>query len=60
MRKLGITVHLNAKVLGLDPSGASLRVERDDGNSMRVPGDKFLVAVGRRPRLEGFGLEDST
>ena len=56
--KLGITVHLNAKALGLDPSGTSLKVEIGDGNSMRVPADKFLVAVGRRPRLDGFGLEE--
>jgi len=58
LRNLGITVHLDAKTLGLDPSGTSLKVELGDGNSMRVPADKFLVAVGRRPRLDGFGLEE--
>ena len=28
------------------------------GQQVRIPFDRILVAVGRRPRVEGFGLED--
>ena len=52
---LGIDVMCGARALGYD-SGA-LRVADADGEESAVPADKVLVAVGRRPRTEGFGLE---
>jgi dihydrolipoamide dehydrogenase len=58
MQKLGIKVHLKARALGLDPTGAALKVELDDGHEHRLPADRFLVTVGRRARLTGFGLEE--
>ena len=57
MQKLGIKVHLEAKARGLDASGAALQVEFGDGNEHKLPAHKFLVAVGRRARLTGFGVE---
>lgn len=57
LKKLGVQVHLKSKAMGLDPSGA-LKIERDDGNEHRLPADKVLVTVGRRPRIAGFGLEE--
>jgi dihydrolipoamide dehydrogenase len=56
--KLGIEVLLSTKAVGLDRSGPALKVERDDGREQRLPADKFLITVGRRPRTTGFGLED--
>jgi len=58
MRKLGITVHLKAKALGLHAAGDTLKIGLEDGSEQRVPADKFLVTVGRRPRTSGFGLEE--
>ena len=54
---MGIEVRLGAKARGLDPSGA-LKVELADGSEARLAADKYLVTVGRRPRITGFGLEE--
>ena len=54
---MGIEVLLGAKARGLDPSGA-LKVELADGNETRLAADNYLVTVGRRPRITGFGLEE--
>jgi dihydrolipoyl dehydrogenase len=54
---MGIEVLLGAKARGLDPSGA-LKVELADGNETRHTADNYLVTVGRRPRITGFGLEE--
>ncbi len=56
--KLGVEVLLNAKAMGIDRSGPALRIERGDGSEQRLPADKILVTIGRRPRLAGFGLEE--
>ncbi len=56
--KLGVEVLLNAKAVGIDRSGPALRIERGDGRAARLPADKILVTVGRRPRIAGFGLEE--
>ena len=58
IKKLGIKVHLKATALGLHPSGTALKVLLDDGNEIRLTVDKVLVTVGRRARLDGFGLEE--
>ena len=56
--ELGITVHLGARAAGLDAAGKALKVERGNGQPLRIAADRFLVAVGRRARLEGWGLEE--
>jgi len=43
-------------VRALSFNKGSLRVEAD-GKERAIPADKVLVAVGRRPRTAGFGLE---
>ena len=52
---LGIDLRLGARVMGLDKG--ALRIEDADGAETSVAADKVLVAVGRRPRTENFGLE---
>jgi len=56
----GVTLHLGAKAKGLDNAGdqAALEVEAADGDLMKLPADKILVTVGRKPRTEGWGLEN--
>jgi len=56
LRKAGVELLLGHSVLGLDDAGA-LRVRAPDGSETTVAADRILVAVGRRPRTEGFNLE---
>ena len=55
--RLGIVVHLGCRVQGLDPTGGAVILQRKDGEQVKLDCDQVLVAVGRRPRTEGFGLE---
>lgn len=55
LERLGVSLHLSARALG--HSGGVLRVEAADGAPVDIPADKVLSTVGRRARLEGFGLE---
>src|SRR5271165_4458609 len=52
---LGIEMRCGARALGF--ADGALRVADSEGEEASVPADKVLVAVGRRPRTEGFGLE---
>jgi len=56
LKDLGVTVHLGAKARR--SAGDALVVESADGDETRLPADKVLVAVGRRPRTDGWGLEE--
>jgi dihydrolipoamide dehydrogenase len=59
LQKAGVTVHLGAKAKALEtgPDGAMLVVEDKAGETLRLPADKILVTVGRKPNTEGWGLE---
>ena len=59
LKAAGVTVHLDAKAKALetDGDGAVLVVEDKSGATLRLPADKVLVTVGRRPNTEGWGLE---
>ena len=53
--KRGIRFCLGCKVTGIE--GNTVVYEDPEGQVCRVAGDRILVSVGRRARLEGFGLE---
>jgi dihydrolipoamide dehydrogenase len=57
LQALGIEVLTGARASGVTEDGRALVVETGEGTRM-VAADKILVAVGRRPRTEGFGLEN--
>jgi len=57
LRRLGIEVHLGCTVQGLGACGDALRIRNARGEETELPADRVLVAVGRRPRIEGWGLE---
>jgi dihydrolipoamide dehydrogenase len=44
-------------VLGLNEAGDAVRMRDEKGAEQEVPADQVLVAIGRRPRTEGWGLE---
>src|SRR5258708_2822574 len=56
LERAGVTLHLGARVSGIDGEGG-LGVTLKDGYALTVPADKVLVTVGRRPRVEGLGIE---
>ena len=54
--KKGVKFHLRCKVTRID--GNTVHFVDADGNEQSVDGDKILMSVGRRPVLNGFGLEN--
>jgi dihydrolipoamide dehydrogenase len=55
LKELGIPVLTGTKAQGLGTKG--LAVAEPEGRADEIEADIVLVAVGRRPRLSGFGLE---
>lgn len=57
LQKHGVTLHLNCSVEGLSADGTGVRVRSARADEFVLPADRVLVAAGRRPSTEGFGLE---
>jgi pyruvate/2-oxoglutarate dehydrogenase complex dihydrolipoamide dehydrogenase (E3) component len=55
LRRDGIELALSAGVSAARHEAGDYVVELDDGRELR--GDRLLVATGRRPRVDGLGLE---
>ncbi|MGC7838811.1 dihydrolipoyl dehydrogenase [Pseudomonas wayambapalatensis] len=55
LKKLGIALHLGHSVEGYEQG--CLLARDGAGEQLRLEADQVLVAVGRRPRTQGFGLE---
>lgn len=56
--ELGIEILLETKAKGLSSKGDALVVTDAQGVEKSLPADKVLVTVGRRPKTEGWGLEE--
>lgn len=52
--KQGMKFHLDARVMSV--SGNDVTFEQD-GKAQTITGDKILLSTGRRPVIQGFGLE---
>ena len=57
LKALGIEVLAGARALGLSDGGDSLMIEQPGAPPRAIAADRYLIAVGRRPRVSGFGLE---
>ncbi len=55
LRRDGIELELGVQSTGVRREGDEYLIDLDDGRALR--GDRLLVATGRRPRVEGIGLE---
>ena len=55
LRRDGIEIVLDAHVTAARRDGEDYILELDDGRELR--GDRLLAATGRRPRVDGIGLE---
>ena len=58
INELGITILTGAKAKGMSTKGDALLIETADGKDERIPADKVLVTVGRKPVTTGWGLEE--
>ncbi|KAA5801069.1 dihydrolipoyl dehydrogenase [Alkalicaulis satelles] len=59
LKKNKVGLHLNTRAKGVVEEGDKtfLEVETKDGDSKRLEADRILVAVGRKPLTDGWGLE---
>ncbi len=57
LKQLGIEVHLGLSVQGMNADNSAVRLKNAAGEESELACDQVLVAVGRRPRTQGFGLE---
>jgi len=57
LKRLGVALHLESSVLGLAEGERGIRMRNAGGEEVALEADRVLVAVGRRPRTEGYGLE---
>ena len=57
LQKLGVKLHLGCTVQGLNQAGNAVKSRNAQGEESELIADKILVAVGRKPRTQGYGLE---
>jgi dihydrolipoamide dehydrogenase len=57
LKRIGVVLHLGCSVQGLSENGGAVRVRSANADEFTLPADRVLVAAGRKPRTEGFGLE---
>jgi dihydrolipoamide dehydrogenase len=56
LRRMGVDLRLGAEVARVERTDLALRLWLSDGGTLEA--DRILVAAGRRPRIEGLGLEE--
>ncbi len=55
----GVNVLVNTKATGFrKDNGRDVLIAEQDGKTIEIDFDKIIIAVGRKARVEGFGLED--
>ena len=57
LAELGVTVLTGARVKRLSAKGDELQAATSNGETVTLAADKILVAAGRKPATEGWGLE---
>lgn len=55
----GIDIKLNYKAVRFEQhDGESTLIAEHEGQEIQLPFDKVIIALGRRPNISGFGLEE--
>lgn len=57
LERMGVELYPGRKVMGLNAAGDAVRVQDATGAETLLPADQVLLAIGRRPRTQGWGLE---
>lgn len=58
LAKMGVTIKTGAKILSASKEKTGLAVEVEEaGKRIRIPCEKLLVAVGRKPNTDGMKLD---
>lgn len=57
LRALGIEAHTGCTVRGLNAAGNAVRLRNLAGEERELAADRVLVAIGRKPRTDDWGLE---
>lgn len=57
LQRHGVVLHTGARARRYDEKGCALVVDSAGGETLSLQADKVLVTIGRRPLLDGFGLE---
>jgi pyruvate/2-oxoglutarate dehydrogenase complex dihydrolipoamide dehydrogenase (E3) component len=55
LREEGVDVRLSARAARVERRDSRVRLELEDGDALEA--EQLLVATGRRPNVEGFGLD---
>ena len=55
----GIKFLLSSKVTAVDEHRGTILLSSESGDSERIAADKVLLSIGRKPLLEGYGLENT-
>jgi dihydrolipoamide dehydrogenase len=58
LKKLGVEVLTGSKASALAPEGLIIETGGDDPERRTLEAEQILVTVGRRPRTDGWGLEN--
>ncbi|MEO1164581.1 MAG: dihydrolipoyl dehydrogenase, partial [Chloroflexota bacterium] len=61
-RKMGVTILTEHAVKSIEDTGKGVKVvveNRKKGEELTLEGDKAMVAIGFKPRVEGYGLENT-
>lgn len=61
-KKMGVTILASHAVKSIDDTGSGVKVvveDRKKGEEKTLEADKAMVAIGFKPRTEGYGLENT-
>ncbi|MEX3009051.1 dihydrolipoyl dehydrogenase [Hoeflea sp. TYP-13] len=58
LKKLGVDVRLSTYAGAMNAKGTAVEAVDSDNKTTKLDADKVLVTVGRKPRLDGWGLRE--
>lgn len=59
LQKQGMTIHAGTRVTGMEQSGKAVVLKLEGKVEQELTCDKVLVAVGRKPCIDGLGIDDA-